>query len=99
MVFMPLMAIREVLRFVLLPFIDLFRDCLFPCCFCHDAPPLCKGRPADDEGEEDDGSHYDNESNISQGDVENQIRKNESRDSFSTTFDSASVLEAKDGGE
>jgi len=99
MVFMPLMAIREVLRFVLLPFIDLFRDCLFPCCFCHDAPPLCKGRPADEEGDEDDGSHYDNESNISQGDVENQIRENESWDSISTTFDSASVLEAKDGGE
>jgi hypothetical protein len=79
---MPLMALREVLRFLLLPFIDLFRDCRFPCCFCHDAPGLCKGRPANDDDDNDDEKETDVSYNEDEeeydrtgSDVENQIKK------------------------
>jgi hypothetical protein len=59
---MPLMAVREVLGWILLPFIDLFRECRFPCCFCHNAPDLCRGTDTDEDNEED-------------GDVENKMRR------------------------
>jgi len=52
---MPVTAVREVLGFVFLPFIDLFRSCGLPCCFCNNAPGLCKGYyQGDDNDDEDD---------------------------------------------
>jgi hypothetical protein len=66
-VWMPLLAIREVLGWLLLPFIDVFRECRFPCCFCHNAPGLCRGTATDDDEEDDDDEE--------EGDVENQMRR------------------------
>mmetsp|Transcript_3819 Transcript_3819/g.10843 ORF Transcript_3819/g.10843 Transcript_3819/m.10843 type:complete len:509 (+) Transcript_3819:136-1662(+) len=53
-IFMPVTAVREVLGFVFLPFIDLFRSCGLPCCFCNNAPGLCKGYYQGDDNEDED---------------------------------------------
>ena len=64
---MPLLAIQEVLGFVFMPFIDLFRTCGIPCCFCDSAPGLCQGNIIDDDGCDDgydegsDDDYYDEE--------------------------------------
>lgn len=78
-VFMPIMALREVLGWLLLPFIDLFRKCRIPCCFCHNAPGLCKGRPTDNDDDDDDYEESDyntakeDDSALRDVDVENQL--------------------------
>ena len=70
-VWMPVMAMREVLGWVLEPLIDLFHDCGFECCFCNNAPELCKGGRTDDV-DYDSYNHSDEESELTEGDIESQ---------------------------
>jgi len=70
---MPLMAVKEVLGWLLLPFIDLFRECRIPCCFCGDAPGLCQGRRKRDDDDDYDG-YYDSDEDDDDGYDESQLK-------------------------
>lgn len=76
-IFMPVMAAREILNFVFLPFVDLSRSCGIPCCFCNNAPGLGKGQYADND--DDDEEDYDDSVESEDYDEENQMQENSLR--------------------
>ena len=79
-VWVPLMAIQEVLGWIFEPLIDLFKECGFTCWFCHNAPGLCQGGTVGNDEDDDEDDSYekssyndsDEESEIMESDIESQ---------------------------
>eukprot|EP00536_Pseudo-nitzschia_multiseries_P016003 jgi/Psemu1/312673/fgenesh1_kg.999_\ len=65
---MPVTAAREVMGFVFLPVVDLFRSCGVPCCFCNNAPGLCRGYYEGDDSDDSEEEYSDGDDETNKND-------------------------------